>query len=152
MRAVVQRVIDASVTVNGVVKGSIKSGLLVYVGVTHEDTEKDALWLAEKTAHLRIFGDSNGVMNLSLFDILANEPEAGVLSVSQFTLLADAKKGRRPSYSNAASPEKAKQLYEYFNAKICEYGLICESGEFQAHMKVTYTNDGPVTILLDSKE
>ena len=151
MKAVVQRVLDASVTVDKVVKGSIKKGLLVYLGVAQDDSEKDADRLAEKIVHLRIFNDSNGVMNLSLKDILPNVPEAGALSVSQFTLLADAKKGRRPSYSNAASPEKAKSLYEYFIAKIREYNLICESGEFQAHMKVTYTNDGPVTILLDSK-
>jgi D-tyrosyl-tRNA(Tyr) deacylase len=152
MKAVVQRVIDAQVTVDRVIKGSIKSGLLVYLGVTHDDSEKDADWLSEKIAHLRIFDDSNGVMNLSLKDIQENAPDAGVLAVSQFTLLADARKGRRPSYSNAAAPEKAKTLYEYFIKRVGEYGLKCESGEFQAHMRVAYTNDGPVTILLDSKQ
>jgi len=152
MKAVIQRVVDASVTVGGIVKGCVKAGLLVYLGVTHNDSEKDADWLAEKTAHLRIFDDSNGVMNLSLADIKESEPDAGALVVSQFTLLADARKGRRPSYSGAASPEKAKPLYEYFIGKMRAYGLKCESGEFQAHMMVSYTNDGPVTILLDSAE
>ena len=152
MKAVVQRVIDASVTVNGVVTGSVKAGLLVYLGVAHEDTEKDADWLAEKIVHLRIFNDSQGIMNLSLKDIVVNEPNAGVLAVSQFTLLADARKGRRPSWHAAAAPEKAKKLYEYFMSKIRDYSVICERGEFQAHMKVSYTNDGPVTIILDSTE
>ena len=152
MKAVVQRVIDASVTVNGVVTGSVKAGLLVYLGVAHEDTEKDADWLAEKIVHLRIFNDSQGIMNLSLKDTIANEPNAGVLAVSQFTLLADARKGRRPSWHGAAAPEKAKKLYEYFMSKIRDYGLVCERGEFQTHMKVSYTNDGPVTIILDSTE
>ena len=151
MKAVIQRVIDASVTVEDIVKGSIKSGLLVYLGVAHDDNETDADWLAEKIAYLRIFNDSDGKMNLSLKDLAANGDCAGVLAVSQFTLLADARKGRRPSWNGAAPPEMAKKLYEYFMAKICEHGLPCESGEFQAHMKVSYTNDGPVTILLDSK-
>ena len=148
MKAVIQRVQDASVTVDGVLKGGIKAGLLVYLGVALDDVEPDADRLAEKIAHLRIFDDADGKMNLSLKDI----PGLGVLTVSQFTLLADARKGRRPSWNGAAPPEKAKKLYEYFMAKIKERGLPCESGEFQAHMKVTYTNDGPVTILLDSKE
>ena len=152
MKAVVQRVTDASVTAGGVVKGGVKAGLLVYLGVAHEDSEKDSLWLAEKIVNLRIFNDSQGIMNLSLKDVVVNEPSAGVLVVSQFTLLADARKGRRPSWHGAAAPEKAKELYEHFISKIREYGLICECGEFQAHMKVSYTNDGPVTILLDSTE
>ncbi|MDR0320092.1 MAG: D-tyrosyl-tRNA(Tyr) deacylase [Treponema sp.] len=151
MKAVVQRVIDASVTVNGVVKGRIDSGLLVYLGVATDDSENDANWLAEKIANLRIFNDSEGVMNLSVKEISANVPVATVLAVSQFTLLADARKGRRPSWNGAAVPEKAKELYEYFIAKIKEQGLSCECGEFQAHMKVSYTNDGPVTIILDTK-
>ncbi|MDR0442049.1 MAG: D-tyrosyl-tRNA(Tyr) deacylase [Treponema sp.] len=150
MKAVIQRVVDASVAVDGIVKGCIKSGLLVYLGVANDDSETDADWLSEKTANLRIFDDADGKMNLSLKDIAANT-SAGVLAVSQFTLLGDARKGRRPSWNGAAPPEKAKQLYEYFMAKIREQGLVCESGEFQAHMKVTYTNDGPVTILLDSE-
>ena len=158
MKTVIQRVIDASVSVDGVVKGRIGFGLLVYLGVAHEDTEKDADWLAEKTANLRIFNDSEGKMNLSIKDIVSQpcgeaplEGHRGVLAISQFTLLADARKGRRPSWHEAAAPEKAKQLYEYFITKIRQHGLHCESGEFQAHMKVAYTNDGPVTILLDSK-
>jgi len=152
MKAVIQRVEDASVSVDGVVKGGIKEGLLVYLGVAVEDNENDAIWLAEKTVHLRIFDDVDGVMNLSLKDITACGSFPGVLAVSQFTLLADARKGRRPSWNGAAPPETAKKLYEHFIAKIKEHGIPCEAGEFQAHMKVTYTNDGPVTILLDSKE
>jgi len=186
MKAVIQRVIDASVTVNGVVKGSIARGLLVYLGVAQDDTAADADWLAEKTAHLRIFDDSEGKMNLSLTKIVnqcnksvnktnvnhdisminnvnnylttedtelhGGESQVGVLTVSQFTLLGDARKGRRPSWGKAAPPEKARELYEYFMEKVRKQGLFCASGEFQAHMEVKYTNDGPVTILLDSKQ
>jgi D-tyrosyl-tRNA(Tyr) deacylase len=155
LKSVVQRVIDASVSVGGVVKGRIRSGLLVYLGVALDDCESDADWLAEKIANLRIFEDAEGKMNVSLKDAAAVDPAKaggmGVLAVSQFTLLGDARKGRRPSWGKAAPPEKAKQLYEYFMEKIREQGLVCESGEFQAHMRVAYTNDGPVTILLDSK-
>ena len=151
MKAVLQRVIDAFVTVDGVEKGRIKSGLLVYLGVAHDDSEGDAEKLSEKIAHLRIFDDADGKMNLSLKDIAPSDPGYGVLAVSQFTLLADARKGRRPSWNGAAPPEEAKKLYEYFIEKIKEQNLACESGEFQAHMMVSYTNDGPVTILLDSK-
>ena len=156
MKAVVQRVIDASVSVEGVVKGSIQGGLLVYLGVALDDTAKDADWLAEKIANLRIFEDNDEKMNLSLIDIVnqssnaVNRAQIGVLAVSQFTLLGDARKGRRPSWGAAAPPEKARELYLYFMDKIREQGLVCESGEFQAHMMVTYTNDGPVTILLDT--
>ena len=152
MKAVVQRVIDASVTVSGSVTGSIERGLLVYLGVAAEDGEKDACWMAEKVANLRIFEDEAGKMNLSLKDILPESEKGttGVLSVSQFTLLADASKGRRPFYGGAAEPEKAKSLYEYFMEKIREQGLICEAGVFQAHMDVRYTNSGPVTIILNS--
>jgi D-tyrosyl-tRNA(Tyr) deacylase len=173
MRAVVQRVVDASVKVEGVLKGSISFGLLVYLGVAHNDDESDADWLAEKIANLRIFEDPEGKMNLSVKEVIeqgrgAPEEEssqcaagsastvssaaAGVLAVSQFTLLGDARKGRRPSWGRAAPPETAKRLYEYFMTKIREQGLLCESGEFQTHMRVSYTNDGPVTILLDSQE
>ena len=157
MKAVIQRVKNASVTVDGNVTGAIAGGILVYLGVAAGDTEKDAQWLAEKTANIRIFHDAEGKMNLSLLDILnktgksaEGEGSVGVLAVSQFTLLADASKGRRPFYGAAAEPEKAKSLYEYFMEKIREHGLPCESGVFQAHMNVSYTNDGPVTILLDS--
>ncbi len=151
MKAVVQRVIDASVSVDGVFKGSVSKGLLVYLGVAHNDTESDADWLSEKIAYLRIFDDENGKMNLSLKDLASLDKQAGLLAVSQFTLLADARKGRRPSWNGAASPEKAKQLYEYFIDAIKKTGLTCESGEFQSHMMVKYTNDGPVTIILDTE-
>jgi D-tyrosyl-tRNA(Tyr) deacylase len=164
VKAVVQRVLDASVTVNGEPTGRIRAGLLVYLGVAHTDTRRDADWLAEKVAHLRIFADADGKMNLSLTDIVTREnartggdcpgdpAPIGVLAVSQFTLLGDARKGRRPSWGRAAPPEQARELYEYCMRKIREQGLPCESGQFQAHMKVSYTNDGPVTILLDSGE
>ena len=146
MKAVVQRVKDASVSVEGSVCGAIASGLLVYLGVAQGDSEADAEYLAEKIAFLRIFEDQDGKMNLSVSD-----KKGGILAISQFTLLADARKGRRPSYSDAAPPETAKALYEYFMEKIRSLGLECSAGVFQAHMEVTYTNDGPVTILLDSR-
>ncbi|MCL2719996.1 MAG: D-aminoacyl-tRNA deacylase [Treponema sp.] len=152
MKAVVQRVLNASVSVDGVVKGEIKSGLLVYLGIAHDDNESDADWLAEKIAYLRIFKDNNGKMNLSLKDLYETDKSAGVLAISQFTLLGDARKGRRPSFDEAAPPQKANQLYEYFKKAIVKHDLVCESGEFQASMKVNYTNDGPVTILLNTKE
>ena len=161
MKAVVQRARNASVTVEGRVTGKISQGLLVYLGVARGDSEKDAEWMAEKIANLRIFEDTQGKMNLSIKDILIKEKDIqrqagegedsiGILAVSQFTLLADASKGRRPYYGEAANPEKAKALYDYFMKKIREQGLLCETGVFQAHMDVSYTNDGPVTILLDS--
>ena len=159
MKAVIQRVRNASVTVDGNVTGAIGYGLLVYLGVAAEDTEKDADWLAEKIANLRIFNDPDGKMNLSLLDIVtqtvngkAGEGGIGVLAISQFTLLADARKGRRPYYGGAADPIKASSLYEFFMEKIREQGLICKAGVFQAHMDVSYTNDGPVTILLNSRD
>ena len=161
MKAVVQRVINAKVTVDGDVKGKIESGLLVYLGVAHNDSESDADWLSEKIAYLRIFNDKNGKMNLSLKDlaaeksretVISKENLPSVLAISQFTLLGDARKGRRPSWNGAALPGKAKQLYEYFMESIRKHDLVCESGEFQAHMKVSYTNDGPVTIILDTEE
>jgi len=157
MKAVIQRVLNASVTVDSIVKGRIDSGLLVYLGVAHNDMESDAEWLAEKISYLRIFNDINEKMNLSLKDITDSTVQTdvlskkGILAISQFTLLGDARKGRRPSWDGAAPPERAKQLYEYFIEAIKKHGLICESGEFQAHMDVSYTNDGPVTILLDTK-
>jgi D-tyrosyl-tRNA(Tyr) deacylase len=143
---------DASVSVDGVVKGCISRGLLVYLGVAHNDTESDADWLSEKIAYLRIFDDEDGKMNLSLKDLASVDKQVGLLVVSQFTLLADARKGRRPSWNGAAQPEKAKQLYEYFINSARKTGLVCECGEFQAHMMVKYVNDGPVTIILDTKE
>ena len=150
MRAVVQRVKNASVSVDGSVSGSISSGLLVYLGVASEDSEKDADWMAEKIANLRIFDDSQGIMNLSLLDRNCDSEGIGILTISQFTLLAEVKKGRRPFYGNAAEPQKANALYEYFMAKVKEQGIFSQAGVFQAHMDVTYTNDGPVTIILDS--
>ncbi|MDR1802126.1 MAG: D-tyrosyl-tRNA(Tyr) deacylase [Treponema sp.] len=152
MKAVVQRARNASVVVEGRIAGKISRGLLVYLGVASGDGEKDAAWMAEKIANLRIFEDAQGKMNLSLKDILgqAGEGDVGVLAVSQFTLLADASKGRRPYYGGAANPEKAKALYGFFMEKIREQGLLCEAGVFQAHMDVSYTNDGPVTIILNS--
>ena len=157
MKAVIQRVRNASVTVKNIISGAIDKGLLVYLGVAENDSEKDAGWMAEKTVNLRIFPDAGGKMNLSLLDIINQTPnlsngKTGVLAISQFTLLADARKGRRPFYGNAAEPEKAKALYEHFMGKIREQGLVCEAGIFQAHMDVCYTNDGPVTILLDSQD
>jgi len=158
MKAVVQRVVDASVAVAGVVKGAVQRGLLVYLGVAVDDGVNDADWLAEKIANLRIFEDQDGKMNLSLIDIVnqslskVNESPVGVLAISQFTLLGDARKGRRPSWAGAAPPEKARELYIYFMEQIKKQGLICESGEFQARMNVSYTNEGPVTIILDSKD
>ena len=151
MRAVVQRVKNAEVSVDGEVSGCINAGLLVYLGVARLDTEKDADWLAEKIAYLRIFSDSQGKMNLSLMDLAGQGKDAGVLAVSQFTLLGECAKGRRPYYGEAAEPEAAKNLYEYFMEKIRDQGLSCEAGVFQAHMEVRSVNDGPVTILLDTK-
>ncbi|MHB9293169.1 putative D-aminoacyl-tRNA deacylase [Hollandina sp. SP2] len=147
MRAVVQRVRDASVSVEGILQGKIAEGLLVYLGVAQGDTEADARYLAEKIAGLRIFEDPQGKMNRSVQDI-----GGSLLVVSQFTLLGDARKGRRPSYSDAAETRVAKVLYEYFMERIREQGLACESGIFQTHMEVQSTNNGPVTLLLDSRK
>ncbi|MDR3193015.1 MAG: D-tyrosyl-tRNA(Tyr) deacylase [Treponema sp.] len=150
MKAVVQRVLNASVSVEGTIRGGIDRGLLVYLGVARGDGKEDAEYLAEKIANLRIFEDRQGKMNLSLKDLLGEGIQAGVLAVSQFTLLADARKGRRPYYGSAADPAEAEPLYQYFIERIRGQGLVCESGVFQAHMELTYTNSGPVTILLDS--
>jgi D-tyrosyl-tRNA(Tyr) deacylase len=152
VKAVVQRIRNAAVKAGNTVTGSVSFGLLVYLGVAGEDTEKDAALLAEKIVNLRIFDDNDGKMNLSLLETAGTGADTGVLAVSQFTLLADARKGRRPFYGAAAEPEKARALYECFMAKVREAGLVCEAGVFGAHMEVSYTNDGPVTILLDSKD
>jgi D-tyrosyl-tRNA(Tyr) deacylase len=153
VKAVVQRVLGASVRVEGCLRGGVSRGLLVYLGVARGDTEKDAEKLAEKIAYLRIFEDREGKMNLSIGDLPVPEGEKpGILAISQFTLLADARRGRRPYYGGAADSTEAKRLYEYFMEKIRERGLPCEAGVFQAHMEVSYTNDGPVTIILDSGE
>jgi D-tyrosyl-tRNA(Tyr) deacylase len=153
VKAVVQRVLDASVRVGGALCGAIPRGLLVYLGVARGDTERDAEKLAEKIAFLRIFEDQEGKMNLSIGDLPPLEGERpGILAVSQFTLLADARRGRRPYYGLAADSAEARRLYECFMAKIRDRGLPCEAGVFQARMAVSYTNDGPVTIILDSGE
>ena len=147
MRAVIQRVSHAKVTVDGEITGQISRGLLVLLGVSTTDTESDADYLADKIAGLRIFEDAEGKMNLSVTEI-----GGAILAVSQFTLYGDARKGRRPSFDSAARPEQAKKLYEYFVGKIRAAGLKCETGRFQAEMQVELTNDGPVTILLDSSK
>lgn len=147
MRAVVQRVADASVEVEGRIIGSIKSGLLVYIGVGKSDGDADVRWLADKILSLRIFPDDEYKINFSVADL-----NGGVLVVSQFTLYADARKGRRPSYNNAAEPEPARVLYESFVAHMRESGLEIQTGEYQAVMDVRYTNKGPVTILLDTEK
>jgi len=145
MRAVVQRVSRAQVSVGGEVVGQIDRGLLVLLGVGLEDKESDADYLAEKIAGLRIFDDADGKMNLSVTDV-----HGAVLAVSQFTLYGDARKGKRPSFDAAARPERARELYEYFVSAIRQTGLPCETGRFQEDMQVELVNDGPVTILLDS--
>ena len=147
MRAVVQRVSRASVTVNSEVVGRIDRGLLVFLGVTHADNEAAADYLAEKTAGLRIFEDEAGKMNLSIADV-----GGAVLAVSQFTLYGDVRKGKRPSFDDAARPEQARKLYEYFVERIRSLGLRCETGRFQEMMQIQLVNDGPVTILLDSEK
>jgi D-aminoacyl-tRNA deacylase len=145
MRAVVQRVSRAKVTVNGQVTGEIGRGLLVLVGVGTGDARSDADYLAEKIIGLRIFEDANGKMNVA-----AAEVEGAVLAVSQFTLYGDVRRGKRPSFDGALAPPKARELYEYFVEKIRGAGLRCETGRFQETMQVELVNDGPVTILLDS--
>jgi len=146
MRAVIQRVTSASVKVGEQIVGSIDSGLLVLLGVTHDDTESDADFLVDKIINLRIFDDNNGKMNLSLLGV-----NGSLLAVSQFTLYADARRGRRPSYTDAAPPEIANRLYEYFVAKARQSVANVATGTFQAMMDVSLVNSGPVTILLDSK-
>ncbi len=146
MRAVVQRVQQAQVDVAGETVGRIGSGLVVFLGVGHEDNRSDADYLAAKIAGLRIFEDQDGLMNLSV-----KESGGAVLAISQFTLLADCRKGRRPGFSAAAPPEMAEQLYNYFCHTLRSYDLVVETGRFQAEMRILVDNDGPVTILLDSK-
>jgi len=145
MRAVVQRVSRAQVTVDGEITGEIGPGLLVLVGVGRDDTETDAVYLAEKIAGLRVFEDQPGKMNLGVREI-----GGSVLAVSQFTLYGDVRRGKRPSFDAAAAPETARALYEFFVERIRTEGLRCETGRFQATMKVELVNEGPVTILLDS--
>ena len=141
-----QRVAEARVTVDGEVVGQIGKGLLLLVGIGREDEEADLVWMADKLASLRIFEDSEGKMNLSVTDV-----GGAVLSVSQFTLYGDCRKGRRPSFTDAARPEIAQGMYEKFNALLRERGLKVETGRFGAMMQVALVNDGPVTFILDSR-
>lgn len=147
MRAVIQRVLESSVTVEGQLVGAINKGLMVLLGVEEGDSEKEVQYMVDKIIGLRIFEDEEGKMNHSI-----QEVDGELLAVSQFTLMGDARKGRRPSYSNAARPEEANRLYELFVTGIREKGTKVETGVFQADMKVSLVNDGPVTILLDSQK
>jgi D-tyrosyl-tRNA(Tyr) deacylase len=146
VRAVVQRVSRAQVSVAEGIVGEIGPGLVVLLGVSKSDMQADAEYLATKIAGLRIFDDGAGKMNLSLADV-----SGAVLAVSQFTLYGDVRRGKRPFFDEAAPPRLARELYEYFVGKIRESGFVCETGRFQATMQVELVNDGPVTILLDSK-
>ncbi|MGZ0170441.1 MAG: D-aminoacyl-tRNA deacylase, partial [Planctomycetales bacterium] len=146
MRAVVQRVSSASVKVDDEIVGQIDRGFLVLLGVGTDDADADAVMLAEKIARLRVFEDEAGKMNLSLSDV-----DGRMLVVSQFTLFGDCRKGRRPSFIEAARPEKAELLYETFVAEVRGQGIQVETGRFQTHMDVSLVNDGPVTLLLDSR-
>jgi D-tyrosyl-tRNA(Tyr) deacylase len=145
MRAVVQRVSHAQVTVQGRVTGKISRGIVVLLAVGNADTKADADYLADKIVGLRIFEDENGKMNLAVSDI-----RGGILIVSQFTLYGDVRRGKRPSFDEAAPPQRARELYEYFVERIRATGLACETGRFQETMQLELVNDGPVTVLLDS--
>lgn len=147
MRAVVQRISKGKVIVDEQTTGAIDKGLLVFLGVTNGDTLEDVKYMAEKIVNLRIFEDEDEKMNLSLKDI-----EGEILAVSQFTLLGDCRKGRRPSFTEAAKPEEANKLYEVFVSKCRDLGVKVETGVFQAHMMVHSINDGPITMLIDSKK
>lgn len=148
MRAILQRVSFANVEIEGVIKGKCNSGFLVLLGIKTGDTEKEADFLANKVANLRVFSDENDKMNLSLLDI-----KGEALVISNFTLYADCSHGRRPNFLNAEKPNRANPLYEYFCRKLTEAGVqSVEKGEFGADMKVSLLNDGPVTILLDTQE
>jgi len=146
LKALIQRVTRASVTVEGEMAGSIGPGLVVLVGVASSDTARDARYLAQKTAGLRIFSDAEGKFNLSALDV-----KGELLVISQFTLLADARKGRRPSFIDAAPPVLAEELFNQFVTEARSTGLKVETGRFQTHMLVEILNDGPVTIMLDSQ-
>lgn len=146
MIAVLQRASDARVDISGNTVGAIPFGLVILLGVFGDDSREDADYLVDKTANLRIFNDDDGKMNLSVQDVNGH-----ALVISQFTLCADTRKGRRPSYIRAAGPDKAKQLYEYYREQLAQTGIPVESGEFGAMMDVHLINKGPVTIILDSK-
>lgn len=145
MKVVVQRCKEARVDVEGFTVGQITHGLMLLVGITHTDTEKDVEFVAEKVANLRIFSDAEDKMNLSVLDTGGQ-----ILSVSQFTLYGDCRKGRRPNFMSAARPEQAERLYELFNQKLREKGLQVETGKFGAMMQVHLINDGPVTLIVES--
>ncbi|WP_284139693.1 D-aminoacyl-tRNA deacylase [Virgibacillus sp. LDC-1] len=147
MKAVIQRASNASVTVDNQIIGAIDNGYVILLGVTHEDSMEDVAYLVQKIVHLRIFEDEEGKMNWSLKDV-----NGAVLSVSQFTLYADTRKGRRPSFVKSARPEMAETLYEQFNDQLKAEGIHVETGEFGAMMDVQFTNVGPVTIIIDSKD
>jgi len=147
MRAVVQRVSRAKVTVSDGIAGEIGMGLVVFLGVGEQDTESDVAYLAEKIAGLRIFEDAEGKMNLSVLDV-----GGSILAVSQFTLYGDVRRGKRPSFDAAARPDSARRLYELFVEHIRAAGLRCETGRFQEMMQVEVVNEGPATILLDSRK
>ncbi|KOO47001.1 D-aminoacyl-tRNA deacylase [Priestia koreensis] len=147
MRVVVQRAKNAAVTVDGETVGAIDHGLMLLVGVTHTDTKEDAEYVAEKIANLRIFEDESEKMNFSLLDV-----KGDVLSVSQFTLYGDCRKGRRPNFMSAAKPDYANAIYEHFNEQLRALGTNVETGKFGAMMDVSFTNDGPVTLIVESKE
>lgn len=147
MRVIIQRVSQASVSVDNIVKGKIEQGMVVMVGIGEEDTQDDVALMVDKIINLRIFSDENGKMNLSLQDV-----SGSMLVISQFTLFADTSRGRRPFFGNAADPALAKSLYEYFLFRVQEKGIAVEQGVFGAMMTVSLVNDGPVTIWLDSEE
>ena len=145
MRVLIQRVSRAEVPVDGNVEGKIGPGIVAFIGIAAPDTGKDADYLSHKLIHLRIFPDPAGKMNLSALDT-----RAGLLLISRFTLYGDCRKGRRPGFDAAAPPERARELYDYLVGRIRQSGLVAETGIFQAHMEVDLTNDGPVTLLLES--
>lgn len=147
MKVVIQRAKDARVQVDGDVVGAIDNGLVVLLGVTHGDTIEDVNYLVKKIIHLRIFEDENEKMNISLKDV-----NGSILSISQFTLYGDVKKGRRPNFMQAAAPEHAKEMYDMFNASLRELDIHVETGVFGEMMDVQFTNVGPVTLIIDSKE
>jgi D-tyrosyl-tRNA(Tyr) deacylase len=147
MKAVIQRVKSAHVAVDNTIISNIGNGLMVLLGIQDGDTEREADFLVEKIIHLRIFEDDQGKMNLSLKDL-----KSELLVISQFTLVGDCRKGRRPSFTRAAAPDRANALYEYFIGRAIESGVVTKSGQFQANMDVSLVNQGPVTLVLDTRE